>query len=99
MSSGPKSEHPTVKFLTIADRDKMLADVVILDWCSILEELFLNAIDAGAKNIKIWSVLFFFNGHDITVALNYFVPCTTANPGAAKLKTMAMELRLKLWNL
>jgi hypothetical protein len=58
MSSGPKSEHPTVKFLTIADRDKMLADVVILDWCSILEELFLNAIDAGAKNIKIWSVLF-----------------------------------------
>jgi hypothetical protein len=57
MSTEPKIQHPTIKYLKVADRDKLLADVVIIDWRSIVEELFLNAIDAGAKNVKIWSVL------------------------------------------
>jgi DNA mismatch repair ATPase MutL len=45
---------PSVKYLPIADRRKMLADVVILDWSSVIEELVLNAVDAGANNLKIW---------------------------------------------
>jgi DNA mismatch repair ATPase MutL len=41
-------------YLPVADREKMLADVVIIDWCSIVEEIFLNAVDAGARKVKIW---------------------------------------------
>ncbi len=55
MSSGFKV--PPIKYLPVADREKMLADVVIVSWCSIVEELVLNAVDAGAKNVKIWSVV------------------------------------------
>jgi DNA mismatch repair ATPase MutL len=53
MSSGLKNHRP-IKFLNVADREKMLADVVIIDLRSIIEELVLNAIDAGAKRVKIW---------------------------------------------
>jgi DNA mismatch repair ATPase MutL len=45
-----------IKYLPIADREKMLADVVIIGWSTIVEELVLNAVDAGARNVKIWSV-------------------------------------------
>jgi DNA mismatch repair ATPase MutL len=47
---------PPIKYLPIADRQKMLADVVIVGWDSVVEELVLNAVDAGARNVKIWSV-------------------------------------------
>ncbi len=47
---------PPIKYLPVADRKKILADVVIVSWCSIVEELVLNAVDAGARNVKIWSV-------------------------------------------
>ncbi len=43
-------------YLPVADREKMLADVVILDWCSIIEEIFLNSVDAGARKVNIWLV-------------------------------------------
>ncbi len=47
---------PPIKYLPIADRQKMLADVAIVGWDSVVEELVLNAVDAGARNVKIWSV-------------------------------------------
>lgn len=53
MSAGLRIHRP-IEFLTVADREKMLADVVIIDLRSIIEELVLNAIDAGAKSVKIW---------------------------------------------
>ena len=46
--------QPGIKLLPVADREKLLADILILDWCSIIEELVLNSVDAGAKNVKIW---------------------------------------------
>jgi DNA mismatch repair ATPase MutL len=56
MTTAFKVIPPPIKYLPIADRQKMLADVVIVGWDSIVEELVLNAVDAGAKNVKIWSV-------------------------------------------
>jgi len=55
----PMSRHlgifqPGIKILPVADREKLLSDILILDWCTIVEELVLNAVDAGARNVKIW---------------------------------------------
>jgi hypothetical protein len=56
MSSRLQVPPPAIMYLPVADREKMLADVVILDWCSIIEEIFLNSVDAGARKVNIWLV-------------------------------------------
>jgi DNA mismatch repair ATPase MutL len=56
MATAFKVIPPPIKYLPIADRQKMLADVVIVGWDSVVEELVLNAVDAGARNVNIWSV-------------------------------------------
>ena len=59
MMSSRLQVPPAIMYLPVADREKMLADVVIIDWCSIVEEIFLNAVDAGARKVKIWLVELF----------------------------------------
>ena len=46
--------QPGIKILPVADREKLLSDILILDWGTIVEELVLNAVDAGARKVKIW---------------------------------------------
>jgi DNA mismatch repair ATPase MutL len=54
MTTAFKVIPPPTKYLPIADRQEMPADGVIVGWDSVVEELVLNAVDAGARNVKIW---------------------------------------------
>jgi hypothetical protein len=48
--------------------------------------------------VKIWSV-WIYKKHWYFHRTHYYVPCTTANPGAAKWLMMVREYHLRIWIL